>query len=653
MPRQPPPPPAPIPYGYQIERSYQTQPGCLTGCAVAILRLHRLVWRLAWRYRWQLTPVGVAVAALLVASITHTILLDRPVRHAYTAVGALAAVTLLAAGGLWWQGQRVGLDRPIERAYAATVTVATGTWTAVATWSGAWNGPMVPTWAVGTLTLAAPWWWHRRIRRRRQDPVLRATADWDQLAPQLGLEGVQIVGQRVSGDGRRWTVCFLLPRTMTPHDFRQKVREGKLDVAFDLRQRACRVEEIPGRARRVDVHITPDDPHAATVEPPPLPRVVSVLDPVPLATDEHGHQVAVRTHDRHGLLGASTGGGKSSVIHNLMRVWGRAVDGLVWGIDMGGGSTLGAWRSRLGRLATDAAAGVAVLELAVRVMEARLGQLGDLDAWPVSPSRPALKVVIDEYDELVEQASEAAELVDTIVRRGRKVAVTVLLTSLRPTKKALGGTALRQQLALRIQLPVIEAQDADLILGYGMRAGGWDPRLLDEPGKMLVFAPPEHSRPKPYKGHWVSKADAIALDRQYARLPLPQLEAAAVGTPVDPASATTDGTRARPADGTAHSPRVGPATVPLAGPPPAPADGPPATPLPGTVITAERDPLRRLLLALEAAGERGAKVPELAEATGMRKTWIYARLQELLASGEVTRGAPGRWRLAAPREPGT
>jgi S-DNA-T family DNA segregation ATPase FtsK/SpoIIIE len=59
-----------------------------------------------------------------------------------------------------------------------------------------------------------------------------------------------------------------------------------------------------------------------------------------------------------------------------------------------------------------------------------------------------------------------------------------------------------------------------------------------------------------------------------------------------------------------------------------------------------------LLDALEAAGERGATVAELAVAVGMRKTWVYDRLGELADAGRVARGPHSRWFRQPPDEGG-
>jgi S-DNA-T family DNA segregation ATPase FtsK/SpoIIIE len=46
---------------------------------------------------------------------------------------------------------------------------------------------------------------------------------------------------------------------------------------------------------------------------------------------------------------------------------------------------------------------------------------------------------VDELAELVEQLPDAAGLLDTIARKGRKTAVTLLVATQRPTQEALGG----------------------------------------------------------------------------------------------------------------------------------------------------------------------------------------------------------------------
>ena len=49
-------------------------------------------------------------------------------------------------------------------------------------------------------------------------------------------------------------------------------------------------------------------------------------------------------------------------------------------------------------------------------------------------------------------------------------------------------------------------------------------------------------------------------------------------------------------------------------------------------------------LALSLAPEDGITVPDLMEATGMSRPWIYQRLRELADDGQVIQVSRGRWR---------
>ncbi|MGH4011385.1 MAG: hypothetical protein ACRDTH_25015 [Pseudonocardiaceae bacterium] len=58
--------------------------------------------------------------------------------------------------------------------------------------------------------------------------------------------------------------------------------------------------------------------------------------------------------------------------------------------------------------------------------------------WTPTPTSPALIIIIDEYAELPSQAHEHT---DSIARRGRAVAVNLLVATQRPTQEAMGHGA--------------------------------------------------------------------------------------------------------------------------------------------------------------------------------------------------------------------
>jgi hypothetical protein len=61
------------------------------------------------------------------------------------------------------------------------------------------------------------------------------------------------------------------------------------------------------------------------------------------------------------------------------------------------------------------------------------------------------------------------------------------------------------------------------------------------------------------------------------------------------------------------------------------------------------DPAASLWATLEMAPENGITVRELINSTGMGRAWIYSRLQEHAATGQVIQIARGRWIIAGSR----
>ena len=113
--------------------------------------------------------------------------------------------------------------------------------------------------------------------------------------------------------------------------------------------------------------------------------------------------------------------------------------------------------------------------------------------WEPTPDDPALVIVVDEWAEL---PAEACDYADSIARRGRAVAETLIAAAQRPTQEAMGkGTAVRSQMDIRICLRVREPRDADLILGQGSVNSGWHAHKLTKPGEFLI-SDPEHAMPE-------------------------------------------------------------------------------------------------------------------------------------------------------------
>ena len=162
----------------------------------------------------------------------------------------------------------------------------------------------------------------------------------------------------------------------------------------------------------------------------------------------------------------------------------------------------------------------------------------------------------------------------------------------------MGKGAVRSQMDIRICLRVRERRDTDLILGQGAHAAGWHAHTLNAPGKFLISAP-GHDIPRRARAYLLTdeRVRATARAHRSRRPHLDQLSADAINRTED------------------------------------------------EVVDAElidTDPEQALWTALLDAPDDGLPVPQLMKITGMRRTWIYSRLQQ--HGDRVTQVTRGRWR---------
>jgi DNA segregation ATPase FtsK/SpoIIIE-like protein len=345
----------------------------------------------------------------------------------------------------------------------------------------------------------------------------------------------------------------------------------------------------------------------------------SVNAPVPLGPFEDARPVSVLLAHRHALVGGVSGSGKSGLVNAILATLVACPDVVLWGIDLKGGMEFGPWARCLGRLATTPNEAAQLLGEAVAILETRAAQLArdGVRLWLPTPDAPALVIVIDEYAELSEQASAAIAHADSIARRGRAVAVTLLVATQRPTQKAMGEGSVRSQTDVRLCLRVRERRDVDLVLDRGMLAAGWHAHLLDAPGKFLVSSP-EHNTPRRARSYLVSD-DAVQIIANRWATERPTLDTASQQAADDYAEGRHRTALAVP------SPRRSPEDT--AGTPEA---------------VSEAD--AALWAALSLAPDNGVTVPQLMKSVGMSRPWIYRRLATLTRAGEVKQITRGRWR---------
>jgi S-DNA-T family DNA segregation ATPase FtsK/SpoIIIE len=319
---------------------------------------------------------------------------------------------------------------------------------------------------------------------------------------------------------------------------------------------------------------------------------------------------------RHALFGGATGSGKSGGLNVLMGNLTACTDAVIWAIDLKRGMELGPWADCIDRLATTPAEATALLSDAVAVLEARAAFLAESGrrVWEPSPGMPALVIIVDEYAELVDSAPDATRDADSIGRRGRAVAVTLVAATQRPTQKAMGQGALRSQMDVRICFRVRERKDVDLILGQGMLSAGWQAHKLNAPGKFLISAP-EHDTPRRARAYLLTDqaVSDTASEHAYLRPELDEVSLRALDE---------------------HRPNR--PTVLWAAPPnddeEITGNGPEA------ILWAE----------LCLASEDGIPVADLVAATSMSHRWVNYRLRALADAGPAVQIKRGIWRTTSP-----
>src|ERR1039457_2113053 len=555
-----------------------------------------LMARWLWRYRSELAPLTLAAVTASAAWILHA-----TYPHWWP---ALTAATVTATAGAGVAGLRLGLVTPTGRGSAMTVIAATGGWLAAATAAGPGREPLPRVLLLGAVVLAVPWLAHRRRRARVR--VERLLAAWPEIAPAVGLAGSRVMSAVVDVWG--WRARFALARGQTIEQVIAKI--PSIESGLGTFRGAARVLPTADRlANRFELRVLDKDPHADAITWPG-PSVASITEPIDLGPFEDAMPARVLLLRRHGLFGGATGSGKSGGINVLMGNLTACADVVIWAVDLKRGMELGPWAACIDRLATTPAEARALLADAVAILEARAAFLAATGrrVWDPTPDMPALVIVVDEYAELVETAPDAPGDADSIARRGRAVAVTLIAATQRPTQKAMGQGALRSKMDVRICFRVRERKDVDLILGQGMLTAGWHAHTLNAPGKSLIPAP-EHDTPRRARAYLVTDQAVNDTASQHAgsRPALDDISRRAMEErpEMHPGSPATR-------HDTEHGDSAGDAQN-----------------------DAGRAPDAILWAALSFAPDEGAPVPELMDEPGMSRPWIYQRLQDLARRSQV------------------
>jgi antitoxin (DNA-binding transcriptional repressor) of toxin-antitoxin stability system len=552
------------------------------------------------RYRSELTPPAIATLAMLAGWMLHD---ARP--RWWPAVLAVTVAVMLGVGRA---GSRAGLVTRAERVYAVAVIAVTGGWLTAATAIGPGRAPLPGDLLISMCLLGVPWWVHRR--RRAKVRVERTLAAWPEIAQAVGLAGSRVMSATVDLWG--WRARFGLARGQTITDV--IARLPAIESGLGTFRGAARIyPTLDGLANRFELRVLDKDPHADAINWPG-PSVVSITEAVDLGPFEDAMPAQVLFLRRHALFGGATGSGKSGGLNVLMGNLTACADVVIWAVDLKRGMELGPWAACLGRLATTPAEARALLADAVAILEARAAFLAETGrrVWEPTPELPALVLTIDEYAELVDTAPDATGDADSIARRGRAVAVTLVAATQRPTQKAMGQGALRSQMDVRICFRVRERKDVDLILGQGMLSAGWHAHQLNAPGKFLISAP-EYDTPRRARAYLLTDQAVAETASHHATL-RPDLDLVSL----------------QALDERAHTRPQAPVTEPAS----------------EDEANADSGPEALLWAALSLAPAQGIPIADLVAATGMSQRWVHYKLRTLASTGRAIQIKRGIWRSA-------
>lgn len=450
---------------------------------------------------------------------------------------------------------------------------------------------------------AIPWWTdHSRVTKIR---VSRHIESWPELSKAVGLMGSRIQSADIHPWG--WTARIALARGHIIDDVREKL--PAIESHLGLHRGTAKITPTEdGLAHRVELQVVNKGAQATPVAWPGA-SVNTISKPVTIGLFEDGTPAEVLFLRKHALMGGIAGSGKSNALNILMGNLSACEDAIIWAVDLKKGMELQPWSSCIDRLATTSSDATELLRDGVAILEARAEMLvsNRQRIWEPAKDMPALVIVVDEYAELPPAAMTFA---DSIARRGRAPAVTLIAATQRPTQKTMGQMAVRSQMDIRICFRVRERGDVELIIGKGMLSAGWNADALREPGTFLISSP-DHHEPRQARTYLLSDRKVSEAAAKYAsqRPLLDDISSAVLESELDSGEGKT--TWAAKTD-----------------------------------IANGYRAVDRLIKALKSAGPDGISVPQLMTETKMSRPWIYLKLGELADKGHAERVKHGRWKAS-------
>ena len=274
-----------------------------------------------------------------------------------------------------------------------------------------------------------------------------------------------------------------------------------------------------GRASTAAPTVTDLDPaadHTATSYP--VGPMLSMFDPVYLGIDEYGAPVYVNLIYRNLLIGGEPGGGKSTLLSNLIAHAALATDCRLCLLD-GKQVELGLWEQVADVfVGPDLGQAITTLRRLQTVMNNRYAFLLSRRERKITRGHELSTIVcaVDEiayFSATVGSKTEQEEfiaLLRDLVARGRAVGIIVVAATQRPSVDII-PTSLRDIFSWRFATRCTTEASSDIILGRGWAERGYNAQHIapEDQGVGLLIA--EGGEPRLVKAAYLSDADIITI----------------------------------------------------------------------------------------------------------------------------------------------
>ncbi|RCG32981.1 hypothetical protein DQ384_00555 [Sphaerisporangium album] len=264
----------------------------------------------------------------------------------------------------------------------------------------------------------------------------------------------------------------------------------------------------------------------------------SVNEPMTYGFHKDGAPAQAELRQHSGLIVGQKGSGKTNLLHVVTGENGRAVDTLVWHIDLNGGGMsqpwLHAWlEGQTGRPAIDWAActiedAQVMVDAAIRIAKDRKRSYRKLkiqansNLLPVSSALPEILIMLDEGAEVMnprhQPKSPKGKLRDgleEVIRIARNEGVNVVLSSLRATQGLISRDVITQ---CAWAVGMLVSDPAELTYLFGMTAQMYraiDPEELAGPG--CAFGRDGTTTPRALKVAEINPAQIVAASLEISR----------------------------------------------------------------------------------------------------------------------------------------